>query len=81
MRVFNSSYKDSKTGYEMILSECSYNMAMDWLSKELAKYGYEISRTEVHIDGLIYIWSNHVRSGALCRMYYYDEERGYLLGE
>ena len=81
MRVFQTECKDDKTGYSMVLSEASYNMAMDWLSKELAKYGYEITRTELHTNGLMYIWSNNVRSGASARMYYYDESRGYLLGE
>ena len=81
MRVFKTETKDSKTGYSMVLSEVSYNMACDWLSKELAKFGYEITRTEKHVNGLMYIWSTNVRSGKLARMYYYDEERGYLLGE
>ena len=82
MRVFKTYCKDDKTGYEMILSEVSYNMACDWLSRTLAKVGYEITRTEQHIkSGLMYIWSNNVVSDAQGRMYYYDEERGYLLGE
>lgn len=48
MRKFVTSCKDDKTGYEMILSECSYNEACDWLEKEIAKCGYEIIRTEQH---------------------------------
>ena len=81
MRKFQIECKDDKTGYSMVLSECSYNQACDWLSRELAKFGYEITRTEQHINGLMYIWSTNVRSGKQARMYYYDEERGYLLGE
>ena len=81
MRKFQTECKDDKTRYSMVLSECSYNEACDWLSRELAKFGYEITRTEKHINGLMYIWSTNVRSGKQARMYFYDEERGYLLGE
>lgn len=81
MRTFQTECKDDKTGYSMVLSECSYNQACDWLSREVAKCGYEITRTELHISGLMYIWINNVVSGAQGRMFYYDEERGYLLGE
>lgn len=79
---------DSKTKHELILSECSYNQAMDWLSRTLAEYGSEINRTETHINGLVYIWTGiytrDVWGRTTCaarRMFFYDEARGYLLGE
>ena len=83
--------KDHVTGYEMILSECSYNQACDWLSRELAKHGCEIWRTEQRISDNLYVIFTAV---AVCpldsagsmfmkddRTFYYDETRGYLLGE
>ena len=75
---------DDKTGYELLLSECSYNMAMDWLSKELAKYGLEVCG--IHYDrdrGLTKLYSGRPDKSGLNfgRKFYYDEERGYLLGE
>ena len=83
MRVFQTEMKDTKTGHSMVLSECSYNMAMDWLSRELAKYGSEIYRTEIHISGLVYIWTGIYKKDKCTakRMFFYDEARGYLLGE
>lgn len=90
MRKFMTECKDTKTGLSMVLSECSYNQACDWLSKELAKHHSEIWRTEQRIDGLMVIFT----AVAICpvdsagtmfmkdgRTFYYDEERGYLLGE
>ena len=84
---------DDKTGYRMVLSECSYNMACDWLMREGEKSHYEIIRTEKDFNGLIHIWMektelefdadiNSMRpiTGATLK-FYYDEERGYLLGE
>lgn len=91
MRHFMVECKDSKTGYSMVLSECSYNMACDWLSKEIGKYGVEIYRTEKHItddtklSDIWEIWTGKFRTDTndyeYCRRYFYDEERGYLLGE
>ena len=84
MRVFQTECKDDKTRYSMVLSECSYNMAMDWLSRELKKYGSEITRTEKHTNGLMYIWTGKYFNPTdyeFGRMFFYDEERGYLLGE
>ena len=83
MRVFKTQCRDDKTGYEMILSECSYNEACMWLENELSKYGSEIYRTEKHTNGLMYIWTGIFgRSSCIAkRMFFYDEERGYLLGE
>ena len=78
MRKFVTSCKDSKTGYEMILSECSYNMAMDWLEKEMNKYGLSISHIETTKEYTkIYTEDDKSVPG---RTFVYDEERGYLLG-
>lgn len=94
MRVFKTSTKDSKTGYEMILSECSYNMACNWLQLVLEKSDYSISGTSPYSKGLIAIFTERtsIDTGDLedddmpigmysGRTYFYDEERGYLLGE
>ena len=79
MRIFKTVCRDTKTGYEMILSECSYNMAMDWLQREMDKHGLFISRIEITKDYTrIYTEDGECVPG---RKFYYDEGRGYLLGE
>ncbi len=93
MRVFNALCRDDKTGYRMVLSECSYNEACAWLYEEGKKSHYEVDRVEVDFNGLTHIWMvktelefdadiNSARpiTGATIK-FYYDEERGYLLGE
>lgn len=83
MREFKTSCIDDRTGYEMILSECSYNMACDWLNKELAKVGSEICG--MHYDRenqIIELYTGLMSNGLnLKRKFFYDESRGYLLGE
>lgn len=86
MRKFTTECKDDKTGLSMVLSECSYNMAMDWLVKELEKYGVEIYRCEYDYRKEMYViftgeFSHILADFKPCRRYFYDEERGYLLGE
>lgn len=83
MRKFKTATKDSKAGYEMILSECSYNMAMYWLERELDKYNVVIRYTEKtnYPCNLTIIGTETKNVGAIMRTFYYDEERGYLLGE
>ncbi len=90
MRKFTTECKEDKYHYSMVLSEVSYDEAMDWLQRELEKYGHEIYRTEKHINGLMYIWTGKFeffKGDACCgqyvqhRMFYYDEDRGYLMGE
>lgn len=82
MRLFQTECKDSKTGLSMVLSEVSYNFACDWLERELKKYGRVIWKVVANYegDGLTHIWTGE-REGNLGRKFYYDEERGYLLGE
>lgn len=77
------SQRDTKTGYEMILSEVSYNRAMFWLQEELKRHNYTIRSTaQMHKPfELTVVTTNTIRTGALGRMFYYDGDRGYLLGE
>ena len=83
MRVFQTEAKDTKTGLSMVLSECSYNMAMDWLSRELKRYNVTIVAIgSMHIPyELKTIITQTIETGAYMRTFYYDEERGVLLGE
>ena len=84
MRKFMVSCIDNKTGYQMILSECTYNMACDWLEKELAKTGYEIGGVSCNREtGFTELYSGKPTKDSLNlkRKYFYDEQRGYLLGE
>ena len=79
MRVFTTECKDSVTGYAMVLSECSYNMACDWLERTLKKYGVWVYQTKTR-NNLTELWTmdKHMLE---CRRFYYDENRGVLLGE
>lgn len=84
MRIYDTSFKDSKTGLEMVLSEVSYNVACDYLMQIM--YNREIYRTEANTKiGLTEIWTGEwiqdIHSYRNIRKFYYDEERGYLLGE
>ena len=85
MRKFQYCCTDNITGYAMILSECTYNQACDWLSRELAKWDREIYRTEIDADGMAHIFTGRYivedQKYINRRMFYYDEQRGYLLGE
>lgn len=84
MRKFTTECKDDKTGYSMVLSECSYNMAVDWLERTLKKYGVEICGISWDQKrNLIELYSGRPDKNGLnlSRKYFYDEARGYLLGE
>lgn len=83
MRIFYTEVKDNKTGLSMVLAECSYNMAMDWLERELAKYGVVIRHIGkiYHPFELTTIGTEKYNTWEIMRTFYYDEERGYLLGE
>lgn len=75
------STKDDKTGRELILSECSYNFACHWLDGFLRKLGYEV-KGAIHCDGEdITVIMTQNSEGVQGRSYFYDEVRGYLLGE
>ena len=74
MRQFMTECKDTRTGLSMVLSGASYNMACDWLERILQNYGLEIKRIEYRpLDDMTAI----ITDG---RTYFYDETRGYLLG-
>ena len=79
MRVYTSEVKDDKTHFARVLSDCSFNMAMDWLENTLAKYGVKIGQIRKTDNGLFSITTT--KKLQLCRTYYYDEARGLLLGE
>lgn len=79
MRKFETLCKDEKTGYQMILSECSYNEACFWLQGELDKCGWEVIGTET-VGDYTAIYTEDA-SGKPAREFVYDESRGYLLSE
>lgn len=95
MRKFVTSCIDEKTEYEMVLSEVSYNMAMDWLQRDLEKsiYPREIYRTESNgtDDMLIYVGIRTIGRNPMTGyedvwytntvIFHYDESRGYLMKE
>lgn len=72
MREFKTSCIDTETGMEMVLSECSYNMACDWLEhKGFTEYDkFDSTSRYVTLE-----FSKPAK-----RTFVYDEERGYLLG-
>lgn len=73
MREFKTSTIDNITGMEMVLSECSYNMACDWLSRKgFTEYNHlEVCGTETILEF----------TTPKKRTFIYDEERGILLGD
>lgn len=83
MRKFVTTCIDEKTHYTMVLSEVSFNTAVDWLQREAAKYDREIYRHEKHINGLDYLWVGHfneaIKDYDHVVLFYYDEDRGYLM--
>ena len=93
MRKFTTLTVDSYTGYNIVLSECSYNMAMDWLNKEIQKSDAKIFRIFKVVKGIkplmrievgVPHYGKDIMGGTnvyygLCRNFYYDEDRGYLL--
>ena len=84
---------DSKTGRTLVLSEASYNFAMDWLQRELAKHDREIFRCESCGTDNTQIYTGTPTTGINPMtgredvwykdvvMFYYDESRGYLMQE
>ena len=73
MREFKTSTIDNATGMEMVLSECSYNMACDWLERKgFTHYNhFEVCGTETILEF----------ATPKKRTFIYDEERGILLGD
>lgn len=92
MRNFTTLCVDEKTGYEMMLSDASYNVAMEWLQREVDKYGKEIFRTENNGTDDMWIYVGTPKEGLDFNgrpdvwytnqvIYHYDESRGYLMKE
>lgn len=93
MRRFMTTCIDEKTGYEMVLSEASYNVAMDWLQREAAKYDKEIFRCENCGTDNMWIYVGIPKKGINPMtgyedvwytnqvIFHYDESRGYLMKE
>lgn len=93
MMKFVTSCIDEKTGYTMVLSEVSYNMAVEWLQKEANKYGKEIYRVESNgADDLqLYVGTPKKHINPMTgyddvwyirrAIFHYDESRGYLMQE
>ena len=77
-RHYNSI--DNITNCELLLSEASYNMACDWLQKWFDKWGWEVRSAKqttykgISVTEIVGGCKQRVRS------FFYDEERGYLLG-
>ena len=86
MKVFTTECKDTATGYAMVLADCSYNFACDWLERTLAKYNVDIYDCKKDSKTGFTVLKSGQYSPILgeyipCRKYYYDETRGCLLGE
>lgn len=71
MWVFNTVCIDSKTRMQMVLSECSYNMACDWLEQQ----GFTEYETFENVGNEIWLTFSKPKEIT----FVYDEERGYLL--
>ncbi len=91
MRKYVSQCVDEKTGLILVLSDVSYNMAMDWLQRQAEKYFKEIYRCEMK-DGMVNICVGTLKKGEDFNgnpciwftdtiTFYYEEERGVLLQE
>lgn len=84
---------DSKTGRTLVLSDASYNIALDWLQRELEKGGKEIFRCEGCGTNNMQIYTGEPTIGINPNtgyediwyknqvLFYYDEERGVLTQE
>lgn len=71
MREFKTMCKDTKTGMQMVLSECSYNTACFWLENK----GFtEYDKLEVNGSEVWLYFSKPTE-----KLFVYDEDRGYLL--
>lgn len=71
MREFKTSCIDKVTGMEIMLSECSYNRACDWLARK----GFtEYERFDPSGSLITLEFTKPAK-----RTFVYDEDRGYLL--
>lgn len=74
MRVAKCSIIDDKTRKSLVAKECSYNMACSYLDKQ----GFTPLLISMEEDGT---FKMIMKVGDLRRTFWYDEARGYLLGE
>lgn len=94
MMKFVTTCIDEATGHTMVLSEVSYNVAMEWLQSEAQKYGREIFRVESEDSYHTTIYTGEPKIGCDNKWYtndekwytnivkfFYDEMRGYLMEE
>ena len=79
MKIFTTQTKDNETRYSMVLSQCSFNMAVNWLERECVKAKARIGSVSRLKNGLIKIPT--FSGDTPRRNFFYDEDRGYLLGE
>lgn len=78
MKIMTTSCTDNITGFMILATDCSYNIAMDWLETEFFKYDIDI--VDCKIDSITgYTKIRTVQYGHESDNYYYDEIRGYLL--
>lgn len=73
MKIFTSMCKDTVTGMEMVLSECSYNSACYWLASKGFK---DYDKFDCSGDRIKITFTKPSK-----RVFVYDEERGYLLAD
>lgn len=83
---------DSRTGLTLVLSDVSYNVAMDWLQRDQEKLGREIIRCE-NLDSIRTVINTGVSKSGFdfdgnptvwftnLVKFFYDEDRGVLLQE
>ncbi len=84
MREFKTSCIDVHTGKELILANCSYNMACDWLEKKAKQHGLCICGIgHDRKSNMTHLYTGNPTASSLnlTRKYYYDEARGVLLGD
>ncbi len=82
MKKYTSEVKDAITGFGMVLEGASYNFSMDWLRRTLKKYGVTIGKCEPYrFKGRKLVAVHTDRNGESMRTFYYDEDRGFLLGD
>lgn len=78
MKKFCSSVVDTKTNKEILYTDCSFNMAMMQLEKD---FNFDVKSVKIiminnvkltEVKGFVYSRNREC-------VFYYDEDRGYLL--
>ncbi len=72
MREFKAICRDTETNGIMVLSECSYNFACDYLDRK----GFECDTARSISDRFIEIMG---KLNGKAKTFLYDEKRGYLI--